>query len=131
MKAKIFFIIILFLNISCRQNKDTMASNENTNTSFKVQWDQLKAERDKKKEKNLVVKFIKLVQEKNYGIANPTYVNYNGKTAPLSNLFDDEKPDQLKGVNIEILDRKGIAPNEKLGNWKPLDYKSAMLFLQE
>jgi hypothetical protein len=132
MKAKIFYIIILFLNMSCHQNKDkTMASDKNIPISFITQWNQLKNVKDSKNEKELVIKFIKSLHEKGYGIANPTYINYNEKTTPLTSIFDDKKPELLKGINIEVLDRKGGNPSEKLSNWKPIDYKSALLFLQE
>lgn len=132
MKAKIFYIIILFLNMSCHQNKDkTMASDKNINISFNTQWNQLKNVKDSKNEKEQVIKFIKSIHEKGYGIANPTYVNDNGKTIPLTRIFDEKKPELLKNISIEILDRKGINANETFSNWNPVDYKSALLFLQE
>lgn len=132
MKAKIFYIIILFLNMSCHQNKEkTMSSDKSIYISFNTEWNQLKNAKDSKNEKELVIKFIKSIQEKGYGIANPTYVNHNEKTAQLTSIFDDKKPELLKSISIEILDRKGIKPNEKLSDWKPIDYKSALLFLQE
>ncbi|RBQ04853.1 hypothetical protein [Pedobacter miscanthi] len=132
MKVKIFCIIILFLNISCLQKKDKpMAPDQNPTTSFNAQWEQLKNVKDSKNEKELAIKFIKSIQEKGYSIANPNYVDYKGKILPLSNIFDDKKPELLKSIEIEILDRKGISPNEKLSNWKPIDYNSALLFLKE
>jgi hypothetical protein len=118
--------------MSCQQNKEkTMASDKNIYISFNTQWNQLKNVKDSKNEKELVIKLIKSIQEKGYGITNPTYVDHNGKITPLTSIFDDKKPELLKGISIEILDRKGIYPNEKLGNWKPIDYKSALLLLQE
>jgi len=133
MNTKIFYLILLILtNVSCSENKDNATVlNKNRPVSISQRWDQLKKGKDQKNEKALVIEFIKSIQEKGYGIANPTYVNHNRKTSPLIGIFDDEKPVLLKSVSIEVIDRKGLNHKEKLINWKPKDYKSALLFLQE
>ena len=133
MNTKIFYLILLILtNVSCSENKDNATVlNKNLPVSISQRWDQLKKGKDQKNEKALVIEFIKSIQEKGYGIANPTYVSYDGKVSPLTDIFDDKKPALLKSVSIEVIDRKGLNHKEKLINWKPKDYKSALLFLQE
>ncbi|MDQ0968769.1 hypothetical protein QFZ20_004172 [Flavobacterium sp. W4I14] len=132
MSEKIFCVIILFLTMSCGQNKDkSIESKKNMDTLFSIQWNQIKNAKDRKDERELVVKFIKSIQTKGYGVVNPTYINYNGKTVSLSNLFDEKSPEKLKSVSVEILDRTGKAADIKLTDWNPLDHKSAILFLQE
>jgi len=133
MNTRIFYLILLILtNVSCSENKDkATVLNKNLPVSISQRWDQLKKGKDQKNEKALVIEFIKSIQEKGYGIANPTYVSYDGKVSPLTDIFDDKKPALLKSVSIEVIDRKGLNHKEKLINWKPKDYKSALLFLQE
>lgn len=132
MSQKIFCVIILFLIVSCGQNKDkSIESKQNMDTLFSTQWNQIKNAKDGKDEKELVLKFIKSIQAKGYRVANPTYISYSGKTVPLFNLFDEKSPEKLKSVGIEILDRTGKPVDIKLKDWNPLDHKSAILFLQE
>lgn len=133
MNTKIFYMILLILtNVSCSENKDkAKALNKNLPVSISQRWDQLKKGKDKKNEKALVIEFIKAVQEKGYGIANPTYESYDGKVSPLTGIVDDKKPALLKRVSVEVMDRKEPNRNQKLIDWKPQDYKSALLFLQE
>lgn len=48
-------------------------------------------------------------------------------------MFDDKKGDQLKGINIEIINDNEEGDNKhiKLVNWKPIDNKFALMFLRE
>lgn len=134
MKTVITYIIVLFFTISCVQKERSSISNkENMNRIFNDQWNQIKKARDKEEEKDLVYKFMEFLKTKDYSISNPTYTSYSGDIKPFSELFSDKKANQLKSVNIEIINDNEEGENKliKLINWKPIDNESALMFLRE
>lgn len=134
MKKVITYIIVLFFSASCVQKEPGSSSNrENMSRIFNDQWNQIKKARNKEEEKDLVYKFMEFLKTKDYAISNPTYVSYNGVLKPFSEMFDDKKADQLKSINIEIINDKEEGENKliKLIDWKPVDNESALMFLRE
>lgn len=133
-KIVITYIIALFFTVSCVQKEVSSISNEkNMDGIFNDRWDQIKNAKDKEEEKELVYKFMQFLKMKDYAISNPTYVSSNGAVKPFSEMFDDTKADQLKSINIEIINdnEEGEDKRIKLMNWKPIDNESAVMFLRE
>ncbi|AMP98709.1 hypothetical protein AY601_1800 [Pedobacter cryoconitis] len=134
MKTVFVYIIVLFFTASCVQKESGSISNKkNMNGILNDQWDQIKRARSKEEEKELVYKFMEFLKTMDYAISNPTYISNNGAVKPFSEMFDDKKGDQLKGINIEIINDNELGDNKhiKLVNWKPIDNKSALMFLRE
>ena len=133
-KIVITYIIVLFFTVSCVQKEVSSISNEkNMDGIFNDRWNQIKNAKDKEEEKELVYKFMQFLKTKDYTISNPTYVSSNGAVKPFSEMFNDTKADQLKSINIEIINdnEEGEDKRIKLMNWKPIDNESALMFLRE
>ncbi|MBB5645155.1 hypothetical protein [Pedobacter cryoconitis] len=134
MKTVITYIIVLFFTASCVQKEESSISNKkNMNRIFNDQWNQIKKARNKEEEKELIYKFMEFLKTKDYAISNPTYISSNGDVKPFSEMFNDKKADQLKSINVEIINdnAEGKDKHIKLINWKPIDNESALMFLRE
>jgi hypothetical protein len=134
MKTVITYIIVLFFTASCIQKAEKSISNKkDMNIIFNDQWNQIKKAKSKEEEKELVYKFMEFLKTKDYAISNPTYISNNGDVKPFSEMFDDKQANQLKGINIEIINDNEVGENKhiKLINWKPIDNESAFMFLRE
>ncbi|WP_367867097.1 hypothetical protein [Pedobacter sp. WC2423] len=134
MKTVITYIIVLFFTASCVQKgESSISSKKNMNKIFNDQWNHIKKAKSKEEEKELVYKFMEFLKTKDYAISNPTYVSSNGDIKPFSEMFNDKKADQLKSINIEIINDNEEGDNKhiKLINWKPIDNESALMFLRE
>ena len=134
MKIVFIYIIVLFFTASCVQKESGSISNKkNRNGIFNEQWNQIKKTRSKEEEKELVYKFMEFLKTNDYVISNPTYTSDNGAVKPFSEMFNDKKASQLKSINIEIINDNEEGDNKhiKLINWKPIDTKSALMFLRE
>lgn len=134
MKTVITYIIVLFFTASCVQKEKSSISNEkNMNRILNDQWNRIKKAKNKEEEKELVYKFMEFLKSKDYTISNPIYISSNGDVKPFSEMFDDKEADQLKSINIEIINDNEEGDNKhiKLIDWKPIDNESALMFLRE